>query len=164
MTNYDNGHELLCRVMPNLANQLRAPLNNLYSALQRMLRGQESGGTEQDLAVLYQSYFRMLRLTGNLSDAPSLLEEESLLLVNDDIVAFVHGICCRAEEPVELCGQRLIYESDKKFHVIAFNAAGIERMLLNLLSNAVKFTGPGGLITVSVRVRASAVEIGRAHV
>ena len=121
MTNYDNGHELLCRVMPNLANQLRAPLNNLYSALQRMLRGQESGGTEQDLAVLYQSYFRMLRLTGNLSDAPSLLEEESLLLVNDDIVAFVHGICCRAEEPRGLCGQRRIYDSEKKINVNSFN-------------------------------------------
>ena len=163
MTNHDNGHELLCRVMPNLANQLRTPLNNLYSALQRIL--DDEGGEEKkadkapDLAVLYQSYFRMLRLMGNLSDAPTLLDEDSLLLVNDDIVAFVQGVCDRAEEPVELCGQRLHYESDKKFHVIAFNAAGLERLLLNLLSNAIKFTGPGGVITVSVRVRTAAVEI-----
>lgn len=159
MTNHDNSHELLCRVMPNLANQLRTPLNTLYGALQRVLRDEDGRGKETDLAVLYQSYFRMLRLAGNLSDAPTLLEEEPLLLVNDDIVAFLHGICQRAEEPVELCGQRLLFESDKSFHIIAFNAAGMERMILNLLSNAVKFTGPGGIITVSVRVRPTVVEL-----
>ena len=158
---YDENHELLCRVMPNLASQFRIPLGNIYSSLQRLLRQPpaDQNKRDQDLALLYQSYYRMLRLVGNLSDAPTLLEEGSLLMANDDIVAFVHEVCRRVETPAELCGQRVIFESEKPFHVLAFNAAGMERLLLNLLSNAMKFTGKGGLITVALKFRRDTVEL-----
>ena len=158
---YDSSHELLCRVMPNLASQLRQPLGNIYSALQRLMDqpAADREKRDQDLAVLYQSYYRLLRLVGNLSDAPTLLSDDPLPLANDDIVAFVHEICRRAEVPAELCGQRVIFESEKAVHVMAFNAAGMERLLLNLLSNAMKFTGRGGVITVALRLRRDTVEL-----
>jgi len=160
-TRDDKMHEMLCRMMPNLANQLRGPMGNMYAALQRVLERPVEDGDKQDvnLSMLYQSYYRMLRLTGNLSDAPSLLSEEPLRLANEDIVALVQNICRQAEAPAELCGQRLIFESEKVYHIIAVNAEGIERMMLNLLSNAMKFTGKGGVITVAVRVDRDRVEL-----
>ena len=158
---YDNNRELLCRVMPNLASQLRGPLGNIHSALNRLMDqpAEDREKRDQDLAMLYQSYYRMLRLVGNLSEAPTLLEEGPLPLANEDIVAFVHTICQQAEEPVRLCGQRLIFQCEKTIQVVAINAPAMERLLLNLLSNAMKFTGTGGIITVSVKVRREMVDI-----
>lgn len=161
--NRDEMRELLCRVMPNLANQMRGPLGNIYGSLQRLLdqapAGSDSEKRDRDLAMLYQSYYRMLRLMGNLSDAPMLLSERPLQLANEDIVALAHNICLRAEKPVEQCGQRLFFESDKPFHIIALHADSVERLLLNLLSNAMKFSGKGAFIKVSVKVNHNVVEL-----
>ena len=135
---YDSSHELLCRVMPNLASQLRQPLGNIYSALQRLMDqpAADREKRDQDLAVLYQSYYRLLRLVGNLSDAPTLLSDDPLPLANDDIVAFVHEICRRAEVPAELCGQRVIFESEKAVHVMAFPGGYYDTLsLVTLLEN-----------------------------
>ena len=138
--------ELLRQILPSLAVQIRIPLGNMYSTLQRLLRRYPATGEE--LAPFYQSYYRMLRLAGNLSDAQELTSEEPLPLANEDIVAFVHQICLQAETPAELCGQRIIFQSSKSAHIMAFHPSSIERLLLNLLSNSMKFSGKGCLITV----------------
>ena len=149
--------ELLRQILPSLAVQIRIPLGNMYSTLQRLLRRYPATGEE--LAPFYQSYYRMLRLAGNLSDAQELTSEEPLPLANEDIVAFVHQICLQAETPAELCGQRIIFQSSKSAHIMAFHPSSIERLLLNLLSNSMKFSGKGCLITVSVTVRRDTVEL-----
>ena len=61
-------------VLRQVSIQLRGSLGNIYNALSRIappeLRDGE-GGIDQDAAVLCQSYYRILRLANNLSDAGS---------------------------------------------------------------------------------------------
>ena len=62
-------------VLRQVSIQLRGSLGNIYNALSRIappeLRDGEEG-IDQDAAVLCQSYYRILRLANNLSDAAAL--------------------------------------------------------------------------------------------
>lgn len=154
--------ELLHQVFPNIASQLRTSLGNIYSALNRIAPLEEREKDTQldtNAALLYQSYYRILRVVNNLTDASGLLDDSPLPVENDDIIGFCRDLCRRVELLAALRGQRLVFSSDKNGHVIAFNSDYMERLLLNLLSNAIKFTPEGGTITVSLKVRASVVEL-----
>ena len=154
--------KLLHQVFPNIASQLRGALGNIHSALNRIAPMEERERDAQldtNAALLYQSYYRILRVVNNLTDAAGLLEDTPLPLENDDIVGFCRDLCHRCEDLAALRNHTLIFKSDKSGHVIAFNGEYLERLLLNLLSNAFKFTPEGGTITVSVKVHPSTVEL-----
>ena len=154
--------ELLHQVFPNIASQLRGALGNIHSALGRIAPLEEREQDPQldaNAALLYQSYYRILRVVNNLTDAAGLLDDAPLSLENDDIVGFCRDLCRRCEDLAALRRHTLVFTSDKSGHVMAFNAAYLERLLLNLLSNAFKFTPEGGTITVSVRIHPSTVEL-----
>lgn len=65
----------LGKVLQQVSGQLRSSLNNIYHSLERIappeLRDQENG-LDVDAAILCQSYYRILRLANNLSDAAIL--------------------------------------------------------------------------------------------
>ena len=158
---YDDNRELLCKVMPNLASQFRGPLGNVYSAIRRLIEqpAADREKRDKDLSMLYQSYYQMLRLVGNLSEAPTLLDEKPYAVENGDIVLYLRLLCHRVETLAEMCGQRLIFRSEKDNHVVSLNFEAVERMMMNLLSNAMKFSGEGGIITVAFRLLRDMVEI-----
>ena len=161
-TNDREKEELLHRVFPHIASQLRGALGNIHSALGRIAPLEERERDEEldtNAALLYQSYYRILRVVNNLTDAAALEDEAPLPLENDDIVGFCRDLCRRCEDLARLRRQELLFKSDKSGHIVAFNAAYLERLLLNLLSNAFKFTPPGGTVTLSVKVQPSAVEL-----
>ena len=153
---------LLYQVFPHIASQLRGALGNIHIALGRIAPLEERERDAQldtNAALLYQSYYRILRVINNLTDAAGLLSDEPFPVENDDIVGFCREISRRCEDLAALRRHTLIFESDKASQVIAFSAPHIERLLLNLLSNAFKFTPEGGTITLSVRSRRGAVEL-----
>lgn len=160
---YDNDQEkLLHQVFPNIASQLRASLGNIHSALNRIapLEAREQDTQlDTNAALLYQSYYRILRVVNNLTDAAGLLDESALPVENDDIVGYCRDLCRRVEGLAALRQQQLVFHCEHSGHVIAFNGDYMERLLLNLLSNAIKFTPPGGMITVSIKVRPQIVEL-----
>ena len=162
-TPFDNEkEELLYRVFPNIASQLRGALGNIHSALGRIAPLEEREQNPQldtNAALLYQSYYRILRVVNNLTDAAGLLDDGPLELENDDIVGFCRDLCRRCEDLAALRRHTLVFKSDRSGHIVAFNAAYLERLLLNLLSNAFKFTPEGGTVTVSVKVTSGAVEL-----
>ena len=119
-----------------------------------------NGAVDRDAAVLCQSYYRILRLANNLSDAAHLEGPSAAQLRNGDIVGLCRDIMDRARHPAELLGIRLDFQCEKERHTIAMDKDRIERMMLNLLSNAFKFIRRDEkLVTLDVRVSREWVEL-----
>ena len=152
----------LGEVLQQVSGQLRSSLNNIYRSLERIappeLRDQENG-LDVDAAILCQSYYRILRLANNLSDAAILDKPIRARLRNDDIVGFCRDVIRRVQMPAELLGLELDFRCAKSSHIIAIDRDRLERLLLNLLSNAFKFTPKGGRVTLEVRIEAQRVEL-----
>ena len=159
---FDNNQELE-RVLGQVSNQLRGSLGNIYQALNRiapMEVREGNGAVDRDAAVLCQSYYRILRLANNLSDAAHLEGPSAAQLRNGDIVGLCRDIMDRARHPAELLGIRLDFQCEKERHTIAMDKDRIERMMLNLLSNAFKFIRRDEkLVTLDVRVSREWVEL-----
>ena len=159
---FDNNQELE-RVLGQVSNQLRGSLGNIYQALNRiapMEVREGNGAVDRDAAVLCQSYYRILRLANNLSDAAHLEGPSAAQLRNGDIVGLCRDIMDRARHPAELLDIRLDFQCEKERHTIAMDKDRIERMMLNLLSNAFKFIRRDEkLVTLDVRVSREWVEL-----
>ena len=163
MTTEDNEkRNELGEVLQQVSGQLRSSLNNIYRSLERIappeLRDQEAG-LDVDAAILCQSYYRILRLANNLSDAATLDKPIRARLRNDDIVGFCRDMIRRVQMPAELMGLELDFRCAKSSHIIAMDRERLKRLLLNLLSNAFKFTPKGGRILLEVRVEAQQVAL-----
>ena len=146
---------LLTEVLPNVAQELRGAMANVYAAANRLAppeAREQDALVDRNAAIFTQSYYRMYRVIGNLTDAASLAETGKFALSNDDIVGVARSVCEKAEALFEAEGVTLTFQSDKSGQVIAMDAGRIERLLLNLLSNALKFTPRGGSVDVRVRV------------
>ena len=148
--------KLLTEVLPNVAREMRGAMANIYAAVDRLAppRARERDAeADKNTSVFLQSYYKMYRIVGNMTDAPKLAERGKFTaLANDDVVGVVRGVCERAEAPFTRKGVTLVFTSDKPGQIIAMDTELIERMMLNLLSNALKFTPRGGTVTVRVRV------------
>ena len=147
--------KLLTEVLPNVAQELRGAMANVYAAANRLapMHAREADeAVDKNAAIFTQSYYRMYRVVGNLTDAAKLADTAPFKLGNDDIVGVVRGTCEKAEPLFDAEGVALTFESDKPGQIIAMDAELIERLLLNLLSNALKFTPKGGSVDVRVRV------------
>lgn len=148
---------LLTEVLPNVAQELRGAMANVYAAANRLAPpdARENDPTlDKNAAIFTQNYYKMYRVIGNLTDAKKLAETGLFPLANDDIVGVCRKVCEIAGSLFEDQGVALVFESDRGGHIIAMDAELIERLLLNLLSNALKFTPRGGTVTVRVRTGA----------
>ena len=72
--------QLLTQVLPNIAAQFRTALGNMQAALKT--------GDDPDSCILRQSYYRLLRIVTNLTDAYMLTEEEPLPKQDTELVEF----------------------------------------------------------------------------
>ena len=141
---------ILGKVLPNVAAALRTPLNNLHMAAQR-LAPQDSDCDEQ--AILQQSYYRMLRLVGNLTTAPELLADTAFDTQNLELVVWLDELCRQADSIAREAGVKVRFVCRERYVIAAVNRTYLERMVWNLLSNALKFTPKGGTITVTLEDR-----------
>ena len=130
-------------VLQQVSGQLRQSLGNIHGALMRLVPPDARDGdakTDMDAAILYRSYYRILRLTNNLADAAEHPAE--VKLCNGDIVRLCRSVMEQVEAPGELLGIRTAFHCEKQSIIIALNQDRLERMLRNLLSNAFKFIRP----------------------
>ena len=146
--------QMLREVLPGIAVQLRGALANIHGALGRLaparLRDRDTG-PDRSAAILCQSYYKILRVVNNLSDAPMLAEDKPLGTENVELVELLEGLCRQGQVLAELLDLRLVFTCRDRAHVIAANRELLERLFWNLVSNAMKFTPPGGTIEVSLR-------------
>ena len=145
--------EMLGRLLSNVASQLRGPLANIHAAARRMApaeRRAEDPRLDQAAAIFSQSYYRLLRVVGNLTTAAELFGDEPLYLRDEDLAALCREVCSGAAHLAEQQGQEVRFSSGETSCIVACNRPAMERLLLNLLSNAMKFA-PGGPIVVELR-------------
>ena len=155
--------EPLSEVLQQVSSQLRLSLGNIHNALTRLappdLRDQRES-VDRDAAALCQSYYRILRLTNNLSDASEPERPEGQGMDNDDIVGVCRTVMEQAAVPAELLGIRLEFRCAKASQIIAMDSGRVQRLLLNLLSNAFKFIrADEKLVRLEIRVNREWVEL-----
>lgn len=142
------------QLLSDAAAQLRMALGSMSSVLSRIVPPEARDADprlDAHAALLYQSYYKMLRIVNNMTAAAELTGERPLPLRNDDMVSLCRAVCQCTEVLAQMQGITLRFESDEPEHIIALHAEGVERLLLNLLSNAMKFTPKGGAIVVRLR-------------
>ena len=131
------------QLLSDAAAQLRMALGSMSSVLSRIVPPEARDADprlDAHAALLYQSYYKMLRIVNNMTAAAELTGERPLPLRNDDMVSLCRAVCQCTEGLARMQGITLRFESDEPEHIIALHAEGVERLLLNLLSNAMKFT------------------------
>lgn len=141
---------------------MRMALGSMSSVLSRIIPPEARDadpGLDANAALLYQSYYKMLRIVNNMTAAAELSSDRPMPLRNDDIVSLCRAVCRCTEGLAQMQGLTLRFDSSEEELIIAVNAEGVERLLLNLLSNAMKFTPRGGHITVRLRLEEPWVEL-----
>ena len=146
--------EDLAALLPNLANQMRGLLSNLYLAASQAIPAE---AREQDpvldakAAVLDQSFYRLLRLVNSLSSAEYLAEAQPAALRDADLVKLIGEVCESAGDLAEMLGIHLKFICAMERRICAVHAGAMEQLLYHLLSNALKFTSAGGTVTVELK-------------
>lgn len=145
----------LAALLPNIAAQARGMLSSLRLAaaqLAPMEAREKDPLLDRQAALLDQSYYRLLRLTNNLSLMACMEDDRPLHLKDRDLVDFVGEQCEQAAGLAELLGLRLRFVCTLERHVCAVDGDALEQILSQLLSNAMKFTPAGGTVTVELRL------------
>lgn len=151
---------MLQELMPALSALLRQELNALHMAYAQLItpsQRENDPWVDHSAAKLDRSFYRLLRLANNLSDAELLAGEPALLLQNIDLMELLGVLCRKAQGPAALLGLNLDFVCRERACVAAVDKQLIERLLWNLLSNAMAATPAGGQLRVSLRVERDVV-------
>lgn len=144
----------LAALLPNIANQMRGLLSNLYLAASQAIPA-ERRETDPELdakaAILDQSFYRLLRLVNTFSAAEYMAEERPLALRDTDLVRLAGEICESSGDLAEQLGIHITFACAMERRICAIQPAAVEQMLYHLLSNALKNTPAGGAVTVELK-------------
>ena len=148
-------HGTEAALLPNIANQMRSLLSNLYLAASQVIppeQREQDPALDAKAAILEQSFFRLLRLVNSMSAAEYLSDSQTLSLRDADLVKLVSEVCESSADLAEQLGIQLKFVCAMDRRVCAIHPAAVEQMLYHLLSNALKFTPAGGTVTVELTV------------
>ncbi len=149
---------LLAEVLPGVSAQLRGSLGNLYMAFSRIAtpeRRAEDPELDRQAALVEQSYYRLLRLSGNLTYATRLQEGQPLPLQNLDLQALTEEVFHECRPLAELAERQLTLRCDDTAIVTALHRDSVQRILYQLISNALKFSPRASEIVIHCRRTAS---------
>ena len=130
-----------------LLEQLRQHINNLSAAIQLITPDFHvlGGKYEQYLAVMNQSFYRMVRLMNNAEIAGALADERLTLSSGPlDLAGLCRELCREVSGLAEAAGVSFRFDDQCGSLLITGDSGLIQQMLLCLISNALKAAGSGG--------------------
>jgi len=159
----DEANRAKADFLATMSHELRTPLNAIGGYVDLIdlgVRGPVTDDQRRDLARVRYNQHHLLALIGNILDFARLDARKLPYEIGDVRVDQAVSEIITAMEPLldekgltrECigCGTPVVARADR---------ARVEQILLNLLSNAIRFTPTGGHIALTVRDRASVVEI-----
>ena len=152
--------KLLFDRLPLAAMQLRTALGGIYFGARRLATPEERENDpelDRNAAVLYRSYYQLLRLAKDLESVELLGREEPLPRENLDLLVWLDEIIRECQVPFELKGVTLELLCSERYVITAVNKRWLEQAVWHLLSNALAACGKGGRVTVTLLAQ-------RAHV
>ena len=154
--NQDNRDDLrlLAEALPAVSAQIRSSLASFYSAFERIAtpeRREADPDLDHQSALLQQSYFRLLRLSNNLTNASRLAGDVPLPMQTLDLTALAQAIYRECLPLAETMGLQLQFHADGAPLFTDANEDGVRCVLYHFLSNAFKFTKSGKQITIHCR-------------
>lgn len=150
----EQNREELAALLPDIANQMRGLLSNLYLAASQAIpaEARESDPMlDAKAAVLDQSFYRLLRLVNTLTASEYMTEAHTLSLRDTDLVKLVSEVCESSADLAEQLGIHLKFVCAMERRICAVSPSAMEQLLYHLLSNALKFTPAGGSVTVELK-------------
>lgn len=103
-------HGTEAALLPNIANQMRSLLSNLYLAASQVIppeQREQDPALDAKAAILEQSFFRLLRLVNSMSAAEYLSDSQTLSLRDADLVKLVSEVCESSADLAEQLGIQL---------------------------------------------------------
>lgn len=132
----------------SLLEQMRQHMGTLVATshfLSPIIRQQEDKRYEQYLAIINQSFYRMMRLM-NSADTAQAISDGTLSCHPGalDLATFCQALADELENLAELAGVEFSYESSTPSLLTNADSALLRQLLLALLSNAFQAAGSGG--------------------
>ena len=136
----------------NISHEFRTPLTLILGPLEKVLANyQQEDDTKSNLMLIKRNTQRLLHLVNELMDFRKIeTKKMDLVLVEDDIVSFVHIMAKGFNQMAELRKIDFKFESKLDKMIVQFDFMKIEKIVYNLISNAFKFTPNNGSIHVSI--------------
>lgn len=151
---YFENLELVAQLLPQVSAQIRAAMGNIQLSLD-LLQEKDLEHADSDLirniSLLNQSYYRLLRLSKNLSAAELLSEKESFTTEDVELVALISALTDPVETLAAEKGLEFSFTCDQPYVLTAVNVEQFRFLLYNLLSNALKFTPAGGKVQLELK-------------
>ena len=148
------GNQDLLNLLPGIITQARDALANLRMADLALTPAEaREADPKIDLqaAMRDQNYYRLLRLTTNLTLFLSLSQKTPPPLQDLNLVDLVGELCEEAAGLGEQMELNLRFICAQESILCAVDRSAVGNILLHLLSNAFRVTPKGGLITVDLR-------------
>ena len=138
--------------MASVGSKFRLPLSLMVSSLSLVanrIRDGRDDKTDFYLAILNQNFYRLLRLSNNISAMVRYRNSaESLKIQKTDIVEFIESLVTPLLPHAKAAGIKLEFEPGFEYKTIEFDADKLELAFYNLLSNSFKYVEKGGRILV----------------
>ena len=144
-------------MLRQLSERMRGPMTSMTAALQvleRSLVETERLRNERYLALLQKSYYRMLRLAGNV-EILCQLEQEEAEQWYEPVVFDLAGLCRKiyreADLLVEAAGAKLCYEEEQSSVLVKGSEDLLTTLIYHLFANALRsMKGRSGEIRVKL--------------
>ncbi|MGO5113997.1 sensor histidine kinase [Candidatus Avoscillospira sp. LCP25S3_F1] len=140
--------------MTSVARAVRRDLTALFDSaagLFPLLEELEDPDIQDKTARFNQGLYRLLRLSGNLSDAGAYLSGQGRgCFVRQDVAELLQSLHRSASPLVRSAGLTLELQLPDGPVMAAVDGKKLQRAVHNLLSNAMRFTPAGGTITLSL--------------
>lgn len=131
-----------------LLTQMRQHVSNLMAAthlLTPVVRESSEGKYDQYLAIMNQSFYRLLRLMNHMEFFQSLEDGDLPYHPRSlDLAGLCHETAIETESLANMAGVSFRYESELTSLITTGDGNLLRRMLLGLFSNALQAAGPGG--------------------